>query len=151
MRFIVYGKNNCQFCDKAKEVLTNKNFEFTYMNLGEDYTKEELLELAPDAKTVPQIWVIYEDSYYRPIGGYDSLVEYISEMDDQYKSLFFHDMTNYSPLSVEYNTGLHSEQDMLTFISLDPLDKDIVVVSGKHGKFNLNYSNVISYTISESI
>jgi glutaredoxin len=48
------------------------NVRFNEAKIGTDVTREELLEVAPGAKTVPQI-VINE----KLIGGYDDLVDYI--------------------------------------------------------------------------
>jgi len=76
--FIVYGKNNCTFCEKAKALLTSKNEQFEYLTLDKDYTREELLELVPDAKTVPQIWLdVNDETVY--IGGYTELENYFKD------------------------------------------------------------------------
>jgi glutaredoxin len=42
--------------------------------MGTDYTREELMEMFPTARTVPQIKVNGES-----IGGYDQLVKYVKE------------------------------------------------------------------------
>ena len=70
----IYGKPQCPYCDKAKALCERRNFEFTYKTLGIDYTKEELLESFPNARTVPQIRINGES-----IGGYDQLVTYIED------------------------------------------------------------------------
>jgi len=64
----IYGKPACPFCDKAKTLCEMKGLEYTYKSLGTDYTKEELLECFPNARTVPQIKVDGEC-----IGGYTEL------------------------------------------------------------------------------
>ena len=74
MKYIVYGKRDCIYCTKAKELLTSMNYEFDYLTLDIDYTREELKELVPDAKTVPQIWLeVNGELIY--IGGYMQLEE----------------------------------------------------------------------------
>ena len=40
--------------------------------IGKDYTKDDLLKVVPNAKTVPQIFV--EDEY---IGGYTELMKFL--------------------------------------------------------------------------
>ena len=45
----IYGKPMCPFCDKAKRLCETRNFEFTYKSLGTDYTREELMEMFPNA------------------------------------------------------------------------------------------------------
>jgi glutaredoxin len=70
----IYGKPMCPFCDKAKAFCEMNGFEYTYKSLGTDYTKEELLETFPGARTVPQIIV-----GGTKIGGFDQLASYIEE------------------------------------------------------------------------
>lgn len=77
--FIVYGKDNCKFCEQTKALLTQKGLDFSYLNLGTDFTREEILALVPDAKTFPQIWVEDGWEFTRHIGGYDDLVEYLND------------------------------------------------------------------------
>ena len=64
----IYGKPMCPFCDKAKALCEQRGYNYEYKTLGTDYTKEELLETFPGAKTVPQIFL---DSEY--IGTYQHL------------------------------------------------------------------------------
>ena len=68
----IFGKPQCPFCDKAKAFCEARNLEYTYKSLGTDYTKEELLESFPGARTVPQIRINGEN-----IGGYDKLGIYV--------------------------------------------------------------------------
>ena len=41
---IIYGKDNCPHCVRAKEFAISKGLPFVYKTLGEGYTKEELKE-----------------------------------------------------------------------------------------------------------
>jgi glutaredoxin len=70
----IYGKPMCPYCDKAKALCERREFKFTYKSLGTDYTKEELLESFPGARTVPQIKI-----NGTTIGGYDQFVQYLDE------------------------------------------------------------------------
>lgn len=72
MKNIVWSKDNCIYCTKAKNILNSKNIPFEERNISKDWTKEDLLRDVPNAKTVPQIFLW--DKY---IGGYDSLMEYL--------------------------------------------------------------------------
>jgi|APCry1669193128_1035447.scaffolds.fasta_scaffold00072_71 glutaredoxin len=58
MSYVIYGKENCPFCERAKRLLDSKGLEYSYLTLGVDYDREELLEMAPNARTVPQVWQI---------------------------------------------------------------------------------------------
>lgn len=70
----IYGKPHCPFCEKAKQLCEQMKFEFVYKSMGTDFTREELLETFPAARTVPQIVV-----NGTKIGGYSELVNYIEE------------------------------------------------------------------------
>lgn len=70
----IYGKPMCPFCEKAKALCETRGLDYTYKSLGTDYTKEELLEWFPGARTVPQIRINNEN-----IGGYDKLGTYLEE------------------------------------------------------------------------
>lgn len=72
IEYVIYGKNNCTYCEKAKALLNQKNINFTYLVLGEHYSREDLLYMLPDAKTLPQIFVANgASSTY--IGGFTEL------------------------------------------------------------------------------
>jgi glutaredoxin len=70
----IYSKENCTFCASAKNLLTSRNKLFTEHKLGVDYTKEQLLEKFPNAKTFP---IIVVDGYH--IGGFVELNKILTE------------------------------------------------------------------------
>ena len=53
--FTVYTKDNCGYCDAAKQLLTSKGIPFQAVKLGEGISREELLAKIPTARTMPQI------------------------------------------------------------------------------------------------
>ena len=57
MKAIVWSKDHCTFCDQAKNLLKMKGIEFEEKKIGHGYTKEQLLEAVPTARTVPQIFI----------------------------------------------------------------------------------------------
>jgi len=65
----IYGKPNCIYCDQAKLLLNSHNLDYDYKELDRDFTREELLELNPNARTFPQVF-----DGDRLIGGYDDLL-----------------------------------------------------------------------------
>ena len=79
--YIIYGKDNCSYCDRAKHLLEIYNLDYKYLRMSEDYTREELLELAPEAKSMPQIWNHVKGRTVH-IGGYNELVKYLDENND---------------------------------------------------------------------
>ena len=68
MKAVVWSKYHCAFCDQAKALLKSKDIPFEEKKIGDGYTKEELLESVPTARTVPQIFL---DGKY--VGGFDDL------------------------------------------------------------------------------
>ena len=52
---IVWSKYHCPYCDQAKALLNQKGIPFEERKIGDGWTKEELLESIPTARTVPQI------------------------------------------------------------------------------------------------
>lgn len=72
MKIIVYGKESCSFCNKAKQLLESKNLPYTYIDVLKDINYAELLELKTkfNMNTVPMI-VINDEL----IGGYTDLAK----------------------------------------------------------------------------
>jgi glutaredoxin 3 len=57
MKAVIWSKYHCPYCDQAKALLTQKGIPFEEKKIGDGYTKEELLEAVPNARTVPQIFL----------------------------------------------------------------------------------------------
>ena len=75
MKAVVWSKPACPFCVKAKNLLKNKGIEYEEKNIAEGYNIQALLELVPNAKTMPQIWLDGEH-----LGGYDQLEAKLKEI-----------------------------------------------------------------------
>ena len=74
MKAIVWSKYHCPYCDQAKALLTSKGIQFEERKIGDGYTREELLEAVPTARTVPQIFIDGE-----LIGGFNELKTKLTE------------------------------------------------------------------------
>jgi glutaredoxin len=74
MKAIVWSKYHCPYCDQAKALLKQKGIAFEEKKIGDGYTKEELLEAVPNARTVPQIFL---DGQL--IGGFTELKTKLTE------------------------------------------------------------------------
>lgn len=72
MKAVVWSKYHCPFCDQAKALLTQKGIEIEERRIGDGFTKEDLLEAVPNARTVPQIFL--DDTL---IGGFTELKQYL--------------------------------------------------------------------------
>lgn len=71
---VVWSKYHCPYCDQAKALLTSKGIQFEEKKIGDGYTKEELLEAVPNARTVPQIFLDGE-----LVGGFNELKKKLTE------------------------------------------------------------------------
>jgi glutaredoxin len=74
MEAVVWSKYQCSFCDQAKALLTQNGIKFEERKIGDGYTKEDLLEAVPTARTVPQIFL---DG--KLIGGFTELKTYLQD------------------------------------------------------------------------
>ncbi len=71
MRVVVYTKSGCPYSAGAKRLLQEKGIPFEEVNVTlAPERRDELLERAPDARTLPQIF--FGD---RHVGGYAELQE----------------------------------------------------------------------------
>ena len=78
MKIEIYSKTNCMYCDRAVHIaqqMIQETSEHSYNKymLDEDFTREELLEKFPNARTFPQIVIDGEN-----IGGYSNFLNYLS-------------------------------------------------------------------------
>ena len=71
---VVWSKYHCPYCDQAKALLTSKGIQFEEKKIGDGYSKEELLEAVPNARTVPQIFLDGE-----LVGGFNELKKKLTE------------------------------------------------------------------------
>jgi glutaredoxin 3 len=72
MKAVVWSKDACPFCDQAKNLLKLKGIEYEERNISRDWTREQLLEAVPDARTVPQIFLDEQ-----LIGGFTELRKHL--------------------------------------------------------------------------
>jgi glutaredoxin len=68
MKAVVWSKDACPFCVQAKALLESRGIEFEERSVSQDWTREQLLEAVPTARTLPQIFL---DNQY--IGGFIDL------------------------------------------------------------------------------
>ena len=69
---VLWSRDLCPYCVKAKNLLEIKGISYEERNISAGiWTREQLLEACPEARTVPQ--VVIDDVV---IGGYDRLEEH---------------------------------------------------------------------------
>lgn len=72
MTAIVWSKYNCPYCDQAKALLRQRGIKYEERKIGDGYSREELLEAVPNARTVPQIFINNQ-----LIGGFTELRDHL--------------------------------------------------------------------------
>ncbi|MWV40111.1 glutaredoxin 3 [Natrialba sp. INN-245] len=80
-RVEIYTKENCPYCDKAKDLFDSKGIEYEEYNVtGDDDRFEEMVDRAEGRKTAPEVFV--DDEL---IGGWDdtSALEETGELDEK--------------------------------------------------------------------
>tara|TARA_R100000152_G_C6776121_1_gene205043 strand:- start:495 stop:722 length:228 start_codon:yes stop_codon:yes gene_type:complete len=70
MKVVIYGKEHCPFCERAKMVCEQRGFDYEYYQMGKDFQLDLMLTKFPHAKTFPQIIV---DGTH--VGGYTDMME----------------------------------------------------------------------------
>lgn len=87
MAIEIYSKNNCTFCEQAKQILRMHGKDYIEYKLDEDYTREILLSKFPEAKTYP---VIVVDGFH--IGGFDQLKKQLTEETSDHRKILLENM-----------------------------------------------------------
>ena len=77
MNVVLYSREDCSYCTRAKMILATRNIPYKELKLNEDYTKEHLLELYPSVTTFP---VVVVDGFN--IGGFTELAKMITEQKE---------------------------------------------------------------------
>jgi glutaredoxin len=72
MKAVVWSKDSCPFCVQAKALLESRGIEFEERNVSKDWTREQLLQAVPDARTLPQIFL--DDKL---VGGFTELRKHL--------------------------------------------------------------------------
>jgi glutaredoxin len=68
MKAIIWSKSQCTYCDQAKQLLNLRGIDYEERRIGDGWTREDLIESVPQARTVPQIFL---DEEY--VGGFTEL------------------------------------------------------------------------------
>ena len=74
MRFTIYSKPGCPYCDKVKKVLDLTNMTYVEYTLGENFFKEEFYSEFGENSTFPQ--VICDE---QKIGGCVDTINFLKE------------------------------------------------------------------------
>ena len=70
---VMYTQDLCGYCTAAAKEFEKRDWTYMSHNIKHEDNHENLKELLPEVRTVPQIWI---DEVY--IGGYDQLMEWLN-------------------------------------------------------------------------
>ena len=75
MKIVIYSKNNCVYCSKAKHLVKSLGLEYEEKMMESFDSPQAMLEdIGKQVRTMPQIKI--DDKL---IGGYNQLVEYFEK------------------------------------------------------------------------
>jgi NADH-dependent peroxiredoxin subunit F len=77
MKIVIYSKNNCQFCNKAKHLIKTLGLEYEEKSLEKDFDSDPskmMEDIGKPVRTMPQIKINGE-----LIGGYNQLIEHFAD------------------------------------------------------------------------
>ena len=75
MKIVIYSKNNCVYCSKAKHLVKSLGLEYEEKMMESFDSPQAMLEdIGKQVRTMPQIKI--DDKL---IGGYNQLVEYFAD------------------------------------------------------------------------
>jgi len=78
MNIEIFSKDNCSYCDRAisaaQQFIQESEHTYEVKKLGVDFSREELFENFPEARTFPQIRIDGE-----AIGGYAEFLHFLEK------------------------------------------------------------------------
>lgn len=75
MKVLIYTKDNCIWCDRAKILLDSKKISYNEVDLSDDNERLKFYEkIGDNVKTVPQVFI--DD---KRIGGFQDLKVFLDE------------------------------------------------------------------------
>ena len=74
MKFLIYSKHGCPYCDKIEKVLDLSNLEHEVFKLDEDFTKQQFYNKFGYGSTFPQVMLDEKN-----LGGCIETVKYLKE------------------------------------------------------------------------
>ena len=70
MKAVIWSKPDCPYCVRAKYEFDKRGIAYEERMIGFGWTKEQLLEVVPNARSVPQIFI--DETH---VGGYTKLMK----------------------------------------------------------------------------
>ena len=74
MRAVLWSKDNCQWCERVRQLFTATNIEYLEYKLDKDFTRSQFYQEFEEGATFPQVQL---DNEY--IGGCKDTLQYLQK------------------------------------------------------------------------
>lgn len=74
MKAVVYSRDNCQWCDRVRQLFASVDLDYIEYKLGEDFTQEQFRMEFEEAATFPQVSI-----NNKAIGGCKETLKFLQE------------------------------------------------------------------------
>lgn len=82
MKYVVYGMPKCNYCVRAKNLLSSKRVSYSYVDIKENSEARHFVVEEEDHYTVPQVYTRDALGVMSHIGGYMDLVDHFRNMSN---------------------------------------------------------------------
>jgi glutaredoxin len=79
MKFTVYSKNGCPYCNKVEKVLQLAELQHVVYKLGTDFNREEFYSKFGEGSTFPRVTMSSDLGDEEFIGGCSETVKFLKE------------------------------------------------------------------------
>ncbi|WCR58066.1 glutaredoxin [Wolbachia endosymbiont of Ctenocephalides felis wCfeJ] len=116
-KVVIYVKQYCPFCKRAKELLDKKGVEYEEIDVLKNSDLFNEIKSKYNVRTVPQIFITDEDgNYIQHIAGYDKLIDL--EREGKLNDILNNDtdridVTTYTKSNDEYEEYVLSHDDFM--------------------------------------
>ena len=76
MKAVVYSRDNCQWCERVKQLFAATNISVTEYKLDRDFTRHQFYEEFEEGATFPQVQI---DNHY--IGGCKDTLHHLQKLN----------------------------------------------------------------------
>jgi len=76
MQAVLYSKDNCQWCDRVRQLFTAVDIEYLEYKLDKDFTREQFYDEFEEGATFPQVSI-----NNKPIGGCKETLQHLQSLE----------------------------------------------------------------------
>jgi|TARA_B100000925_G_C21988772_1_gene465797 glutaredoxin len=76
MKAVVYSRDNCQWCDRVKQLFASVDIDYIEYKLDKDFTREQFILEFEEAATFPQVSI-----NNKAIGGCKETLKYLQDRE----------------------------------------------------------------------